>query len=246
MDMSGLIEIGTINYIIMALVIGSAAFLQGVGGIGFAMVAAPIAAFFVPEMVPGALLVLGGSVSFLASLREREEIVFPVVGIAVLGRTIGTAVAAVGMTQLPANYLGLLFGVFILLAVLLSASGIRVQPSVGNVSILGIISGIMGTLTSVGAPSLAIAMQALKPAQFRATLGMTLFFGAAFSIVSLAIAGLFTTRDLVLAIALWPFMYLGFRLSNKLRYKISAKVLRHFLLLFCGLSGAGLIIKALI
>lgn len=246
MDMSGLIEVGAINYVIMALVVGSAAFLQGVGGVGFAIFAAPIAVFFVPQMVPGSLLVLGGSVSFLAAIRERREIVLPIVGVAVLGRTIGTVVATVGMTQLPANYLGLLFGVFILLAVLLSASGVKVKPSLRNVSLLGTISGVMGTLTSVGAPALAIAMQTLAPSQFRATLGATLFLGSIFSIVSLAVARLFTTQDLLLATTLWPFMYLGFRLSNKLRHKVSAKVLRHFLLWFCGLSGVILIIKSLI
>lgn len=246
MDFSDLMNVGAINYVIMAIVVTSAAFLQGVGGVGFAMFAAPIAAFLAPQMVPGALLVIGGSVSLLTAIRERHDVVIPVVGSALLGRVIGTIIATVGMTQLPSNYLGLLFGAFILLAVILSASGLRVRPNMANVSLLGTMSGIMGTLTSVGAPALAIAMQSLNPAQLRASLGTTLFFGSAFSIASLAVAGLFTFKDVLLGFSLWPFMLIGFYFSGKARHKVSPRAIKRLLLSFCGLSGGVLIIKSLI
>lgn len=246
MDLSELVNVGAMNYVIMAIVVSSAAFLQGVGGVGFAMFAAPIAAFFAPQMVPGALLVIGGSVSLLTAIRERQDVVLPVVGAALVGRVIGTIIATVGMTQLPSHYLGLLFGAFILVAVMLSASGLRVQPNRSNVSLLGTMSGIMGTLTSVGAPALAIAMQSLNPAQLRASLGTTLFFGSVFSIGSLAVAGLFTYKDVLLGLSLWPFMLVGFYFSGKARHRVSPSAIKRLLLSFCGLSGGVLIIKSLI
>lgn len=245
MEPTQFLGIGALSYIAMALVVATAAFLQGVGGVGFAMLAAPIAVLLAPEMVPGSLLVLGGSVSFLAALRERQEIVMPVVNSALIGRVLGTVVAAVGMTQLSSQWLGLFFGGFILIAVVLSASGLKVKPSMANVCGLGVVSGVMGTLTSVGAPALAIAMQSLKPAQLRPSLGGALFVGALISIGSLSLAGLFTWKDLLLGLALWPFMYLGFHFSSRARHAVSPKNIRLFLLWFCGFSSVVLIVRSL-
>lgn len=110
MELTQLLGVEALNYGVMAVVVATAAFLQGVGGVGFAMLAAPIAVFLAPNMVPGSLLVLGGSVSLLAALRERHEIVKPVVSWALAGRLVGTIIAAVGMTQLPSDWKDLLSG----------------------------------------------------------------------------------------------------------------------------------------
>ena len=59
-------------YLLMACLIAIAAFLQGIGGVGFAMFAAPVAALYFPELVPGPLLTLGGFVTLLTALRERQ------------------------------------------------------------------------------------------------------------------------------------------------------------------------------
>lgn len=209
------------------------------------MFAAPVAVVFFPELVPGPLLALGGSVSLLAALRERQHIIPKVVATAVSGRAVGTIFAVLAMTQLSKNVLELLFGVFILIAVLLSISGLRIAPNRKNMGIAGVVSGIMGTLTSVGAPSLAIAMQNLVPANLRASLGATLFLGASFSLFSLGIAGLFTLREAILSAILWPFMLLGFSLSSKVRHAVSAIAVKRLLLGFCSISAIGLIFKSL-
>ena len=62
------------HYAAMALVVFGAALAQGVGGIGFAMFAAPVAAMFFPQLAPGPLLTLGGFISLLTALRERAFI----------------------------------------------------------------------------------------------------------------------------------------------------------------------------
>ncbi|MCQ9617753.1 sulfite exporter TauE/SafE family protein [Paenalcaligenes niemegkensis] len=245
MLISELGQAGLWQYVILALVVAIAAFLQGVGGVGFAMFAAPVAVVFFPELVPGPLLALGGSVSLLAALRERQHIIPKVVATAVSGRAVGTIFAVLAMTQLSKNVLELLFGVFILIAVLLSISGLRIAPNRKNMGIAGVVSGIMGTLTSVGAPSLAIAMQNLVPANLRASLGATLFLGASFSLFSLGIAGLFTLREAILSAILWPFMLLGFSLSSKVRHAVSAIAVKRLLLGFCSISAIGLIFKSL-
>ena len=232
------------QYSILACVIAVAAFLQGVGGVGFAMFAAPVAAVFFPELVPGPLLALGGSVSLLAALREREHIIPDVVVTAISGRVVGTIFAVLVMTQLSKSTLELLFGIFILVAVLLSISGLKIDPNRKIMGVAGVSSGIMGTITSVGAPPLAIAMQNLTPVNLRASLGATLFLGASFSVLGLSVAGLFTRHEALLSAILWPFMLLGFSLSSKIRHLVSAAAVRRLLLVVCSISAVGLIIKS--
>ena len=77
------------QYAAMAVVVFGAAVAQGVGGIGFAMFAAPVAAMFFPQLAPGPLLTLGGFISLLTALRERAFIDWSNVSYALAGRAVG-------------------------------------------------------------------------------------------------------------------------------------------------------------
>ena len=81
------------HYAAMAAVVFGAALAQGVGGIGFAMFAAPVAALCFPQLAPGPLLTLGGFISLLTALRERAAIDWPAVGYALTGRAAGTLIS---------------------------------------------------------------------------------------------------------------------------------------------------------
>lgn len=244
--MAALIDlVDPLSWLLMACLVVLAAFLQGVGGVGFAMLVAPIAALVFPQLVPGPLLALGGSVSLLAALRERQYIVPNLVACALGGRAAGSIIAVLAMTQLPMEAVNLGFAIAILAAVGLSAWGLRILPTIRNMILAGIASGIMGTLTSVGAPALAIAMQNLAPAQLRASLGLILFLGASLSLLLLILAGLFTMQQAMLSVVLYPFMLLGFALSGQLRHKVSLPLMRRLLLGICSLSALILIARTL-
>src|SRR5690554_1121410 len=227
-----------------ALILGSA-FLQGVGGVGFTMFSAPVAAIVCPELVPGPLLMLGGCVTFLTAVREYKNISWSAAGSALAGRVVGSLIAVVALAQLSQRPLNFLFAAMILLAVGMSVAGLRIVANRRNVTIAGVLSGVMGTLTSVGAPPLVIAMQRSAPPTLRATTGVILFFGSMFSLSVLAIAGYFGVKELLLGATMVPFMLLGFWSSGRLRQKVSAVALRRALLAFCALSAVGLILKNL-
>ncbi len=229
----------------MALLISFAALMQGIGGVGFAMFAAPIAAIFFPQLVPGPLLTLGGSVALLTALRERHAINWPFVAAALAGRAAGTLVAVFVLAQMAQPSLNLLFATLILVAVGLSAIGLRIATSTSNIGVAGMVSGIMGTLTSVGAPPLAIALQHIPVSNLRATLGITLFCGAAFSLTMLSCTGHYTAQQFFLSIALFPFMLLGFAVSGRIHKKVSPVAVRRLLLMFCAISAIGLILKTI-
>jgi len=227
----------------IAVLITGSAFLQGVGGVGFTMFVAPIALMVFPELVPGPLLTLGGLVTFLTAVREQRHIMWPATKLAIVGRVLGTAVAILILSYLSLMFLNIVFASLILIAVALSISGLKIAPSRTNLGIAGMFSGLMGTLTSVGAPPLAIALQHSAPANIRATIGSILALGSMVSIIGLVLANKYGVVELVLTALLIPFMFFGFWLSNHARGFVSGPTLRKALLLFCTLSALSLIFK---
>ena len=223
----------------MGAMVMVAAALQGVGGVGFAMVLAPVAALWWPDLVPGPLLALGCVLSALTALRERAAIEWPVVGAALAGRVAGSALAGVALALLSTAALSVAFAVSILVGVALSIAGWRIAPTRSALAVAGVASGLMGTITSAGAPPFAIVMQHASPARVRANLGVVLGVGAAVSLVVLALAGRFGLPQLALGVALAPFMVAGFAGSGLLRERLPRAAVRWLLL---GLSAAGAVV----
>ncbi|MBB1597330.1 hypothetical protein A9973_25030 [Achromobacter sp. UMC46] len=232
------------HYAAMALVVFGAALAQGVGGIGFAMFAAPVAAMFFPQLAPGPLLTLGGFISLLTALRERAFIDWSAVSYALAGRVVGTLIAIYAMARFAPQALGVLFACLILAAVALSVAGLRFTATPGRVSGAGVASGIMGTMTSVGAPPIAIVLQHSAPPRLRATLGVVLFLGSIFSLAMLALAKRYTGYHAGLALSLAPFLLAGFAASNRLRALLPPQAMRSVLLAVCALGAAGVLAKA--
>ncbi|CAB3666793.1 hypothetical protein LMG26685_03554 [Achromobacter mucicolens] len=231
------------HYAAMAAVVFGAAVAQGVGGVGFAMFAAPVAAMFFPQLAPGPLLTLGGFISLLTALRERAAIDWPAVSYALAGRAVGTLIAIYAMARFAPQPLGVLFACMILAAVALSVAGLRFSATPGRVSGAGVASGIMGTMTSVGAPPIAIVLQHAAPPRLRATLGMVLFLGSIFSLAMLALAKRYTGYHAGLALSLAPFLLAGFAVSNRLRTLLPPRAVRGVLLAACAMGAVGVLVK---
>ncbi|WP_313369301.1 sulfite exporter TauE/SafE family protein [Achromobacter animicus] len=232
------------HYAAMAAVVFGAAVAQGVGGVGFAMFAAPVAAMFFPQLAPGPLLTLGGFISLLTALRERAAIDWPAVSYALAGRAVGTLIAIYAMARFAPKALGVLFACMILAAVALSVAGLKFSATPGRVSGAGVASGIMGTMTSVGAPPIAIVLQHAAPPRLRATLGMVLFLGSIFSLAMLALAKRYTGYHAGLALSLAPFLLAGFAVSSRLRTLLPPRAVRGVLLVACAMGAVGVLVKS--
>jgi uncharacterized membrane protein YfcA len=215
-----------------------------VGGLGFSMFCAPIAALLFPELVPAPILVLGCPLAALVAVRERRAIEWKVAGYTLAGRLLGAALAALVVKVLSAGLASVLFGILILTGVALSVKGWRVAPTRTNSSLAGVASGLMGTITSAGAPPLAIAMQHLPPAPLRATLGCIFFFGSVMSLVALAAVGKAGAADLVLGMFLLPWLVAGFGISGPIARRMSRDAMRNFLLLLASFGAVAVLVQA--
>jgi uncharacterized membrane protein YfcA len=228
----------------MSAIVFIGALMQGVSGLGFSMVSAPVAVLFFPELVPGPLLVLGAGLALLGVLREFSYVDWLSAGALMGGRVVGTVAAGVTLSILPTTLFGVVFAFLILAGVGLSFAGWRIDASIPNMIVAGLASGLMGTITSSGAPPFAIVMQHVPPARMRATVGCVFFAGALLSLVTLGFVGHFSVPQFWLGLALLPVMMFGFMTSGPLNRFVSRATLRHMLLVFSALGAVGILVRA--
>jgi hypothetical protein len=130
------------------------------------------------------------------------------------GRIPAAIAAALCLGLLDEATFSLVFGLLVLLAVALSMLGLKVAATPRTLFAAGAVSGFMGTLTSVGAPPMAMAYQNAQGPVMRATLNAFFVFGAAISVLALLLSGNMHWQDLGLAALLTPFAFAGFLFSH--------------------------------
>ncbi|MEM1067219.1 MAG: sulfite exporter TauE/SafE family protein [Pseudomonadota bacterium] len=224
-----------------------AAIVQSASGIGFGLIAAPLLVLIDPKFVPGTIIFLGITVSLLSTLRDIRDVNGSYVAAGIAGRIPAAIFAASLLAGLSEIVFQILFAAIILLAVPLSLFGPALRPSVPGVAVAGVLSGFMGTLTSVGAPPFAIALQNAPAQQMRATLNAVLLLGACVSVAALAAFGSFGWADILRGLALLPGVLLGFFAARfVIRAPGTAGWLRYTVLALCLLASVVLIARAFV
>jgi uncharacterized membrane protein YfcA len=231
------------RFLACAVAVFAGACVQGVGGLGLAMIAAPIMGLVYPQLVPGPVLLVAGSFGLLSVLRELRDVDFRSSGLLIAGRMFGSVLAGLIIGLLPRETFATLFAVVILAAILLSFIGWKVQATPPALITAGFGSGLMGTITSVGGPPLGIVMQNAAPAKLRATIGLCLMVGAFFSIGVLAFVGRFGLREAEVGLFLLAPMCIGFSVSTPLRKYVSARGMRLLVLSVSGISALMLLAR---
>jgi len=230
-----------LDYSWIALVVMIGSCLQGAGGIGFGMFVGPVLAIGHPDLVPGPVLLLAGLLSTMSAAREFRAIDFPVLGYSLAGRLPASIAGGMLFALLPVRSMSIVFALLILGAVGLSLRGWHVRASPKNLVLAGAVSGFMGTITSVGAPPMAIAYQDFPPPKLRATIGAFFVVGAVGSLAVLQVVGRFGTREALLGFSLVPPMMLGFAVSNLIVPHIDRAKTRIALLVMSGIAAAALL-----
>lgn len=200
--------------VLAGLVLVVAGAVQGSTGFGFNLVAAPLLVLVDPVFVPAPMLLVAMVISGGAAVRERGQIDMHGLGYALLGRTICSVPAVLLLGSLTPQQFDLIFAVILIVAVSVSLSGWRVQPTRGNLFLAGGASGFMGTLTSVGAPPMALVYQNASGASMRATLSGFFVVGAAISLGFLWYYGFLGRLELQIAAFMLPCALIGLFLSN--------------------------------
>jgi uncharacterized protein len=232
--------------ILAAFVIVLAASVVQAGlGMGFGLTAAPLLALIDPHLVPVPTLIIGMVTASMGGWRERKSIIWPEVGVGLAGRLIGVACGAFMLSQLvDRKAFMLVFGIMVAIAVVLSLGGWRLRFSRFSLVAMGWLSGLMGTITSVGAPPLALIYQDRKPGEARPTLSTFFAFGCALSLAGLTLSGWAHPGDVYLALAMVPPMLAGVWAARRIGGRLDSRF-RPALMAISGVAAVILIARGL-
>ena len=214
--------------------------LQGAVGFGMGILGSPILILIDSRLVPGPVLASSMVFTALLTVRERSAIDLGGLRWAIVGRAAGTIPGAAVLAVLPAEQLSLLFGGIVLVAVAISISGLRVEPRPVSLVVGGALSGIMGTIASIGGPPLALLYQHAPGARVRGTLSSIFLIGSLISLVALTLVGRFGRDELRLTLALLPGVLFGFVVSRRIASRLDRGYTRRAVLTIA--TGAGLIV----
>lgn len=201
-------------FALISAIVGFGALLQGTIGFGLGVFAVPLLLLIRPELVPGPLLLSSIPLTILMTHRERASVTWGDLKWALVGRIAGIAAAAVIIAVVPADPLAVASGVFVLLAVALSATGRRVPTLPGTLVTAGALSGVLGTTVSIGGPPMALLYQYESGPTIRATLSAFFLVGVSLSLIALHFVGRFGMVELLAAVTLLPGVLVGWWLSR--------------------------------
>jgi uncharacterized protein len=228
--------------IALALIVAVGAMVQGTVGLGLGLVSAPLITLIAPSLMPGTMLWLAAVLPLLTLAREWSDADWRGLGWAFAGRLPATALGAWIVSVVSTRTLGLVVGVMVLAAVVLTARTVRLPMTRTALVGAGVVSGVSGTATSIGGPPLALLYQHAPLAQLRATLGVYFLGGALLSLGALAVVGDLTSAQAWAALWLLPAVVVGFAVSVHVRHRVSGPRVRVAVLTLC--ASAALILIA--
>ena len=233
-------------WLVCALAVFLGTILQRLSGAGFGMIVAPVMTLMAPQWVPGTILLVGLLVGLGAFMGARDAIVLRDLPPGLIGRTAGAVIATLLATLVVGSpALPVVVGCVVLGAVALNLAGLKIAISRVTLLCAGCIAGIMGTLTGIGAPPMAILYSTVDARRSAATQNAFFGFGMLISITSLAIAGFIRAPQIALALSLAPIVPIGIFLSRPLVGRFEGGSIRPWALGLATISALTLIIESL-
>lgn len=236
-------DLGPGELAIIAVAVLCGACLQGSLGFGLGLLAAPVLVLVEPRLVPGPLVCMSLVMAILVATRERASLDFGSIRWAIIGRIPGAVLGAIAVALLSTRWLAALFAVGVLTAVGLSVAGLSVERSRRNLLIAGLVSGTMGTATSVGGPPVALVYQRASGPELRGSLATFMLFGTTLSLIALTTLGQFTRTDLEATALLVPGALVGFVSSRWTNRVLDRGYTRPAVLTFAAVSAVSILVR---
>ena len=237
------VSISLWQYVLAILVVAVGAMIQGSLGFGLGLVSAPALALIDATFIPGPLLLVGVAVTLTVFLRERGAVDWKGMKWAIFGRVIGTIAGGWAVVAFSKDAVIVLVAVLVLAGVLMTSIGWKIKTNRITLSTAGIVSGVMGTLTSVGGPPMALVYQRETAQKLRATLAGFFLVGATFSLLTLAVSGGMSQHAFALGALMLPGYVIGM-IANRWASKFLDKgYSRVAVLTFSALSSVVLLLE---
>ena len=233
-------------YIIFILIIFGA-IAQSAIGLGFGIPACFLV-LLEPSMVPSCIILMGTFLAFSNALLSLKDIIKVDLIYAYFGRLIGSfmAMPLIFLTLGTNNYL-IIFGTLLLVATYMSIKKWNIVANKKNITIAGTISGLMGTLTGIGGPPMALVYQNSSARKVVATLNMFFGVGALFSVILFVYYDLINLPEVMKSIYLSPALIIGTYIGRReMVKKFVDKNLKNLIIAVCFVSAFVIILDAFI
>ncbi len=223
-----------------------AAAVQGVVGMGFAMVSVPILALINPSLAPVPQLLITLPLTVSMAWRERHHIQLSGIGWIIGGRIPG-AIIGVGLLAVATQQsLDIAIALVVLGAVAIIASGFHVRRTPFSEFGAGLASGVSGFIASIGGPPLALLYTRDDGPTVRSNLAAIFTIGLLITISARALTGNITVSDVRVALFLFPALVAGYLVSFRFKNRVSQGAVRNAILLLSLIGAFGLLIRAIL
>ncbi|GAB3587520.1 TSUP family transporter [Calidifontibacter terrae] len=230
-------------FIGLGLVVGLGAFVQRIVGFGLAVVAAPFVVMLEPQLMPAALLLTVLPLPALEVARGWRQIQWPLFGWAMAGRLLTTPLGVYLVSVASSTAISLAVAAIVMVAVIGSATRLRVPASKSLSFGAGLITGVSATSASIGGPFLGLVFQEQPPRQVRATLAPFFLIGAALSFAALATAGQVDRGALLAGLCWLPFVAAGSAIAQPLRHRIEPVLFRRAMLVVATIAAVAVVAR---
>lgn len=244
-------DITVIQIILCALVILSAAFIKGMTGFGFALLAVPFLSLLFPMqvLVPAmSLFNLITSLVILIKLQEKiKAYYFIPMFIASLG---GIPLGIYALEYVSSESLRLITGILVILFSLQMLGKIKLAKHFLKFPIVfaGFISGMLSSAISVGGPPLVIAMnrKGYSKEQFRGVFAWFGVFSSFFTTAAFLMKGMIEMESVNLALFCLPILFFGSHFGSKFSTKVEPEKFRKIVISINIITGSFIVISTLI
>ena len=235
-----------ISWAIALAVTFLAAAIQGVVGLGFAMISVPILAIIDPSLAPVPQLLITLPLTLSMAWRERGHLALGGVGWVVAGRLPGAAIGVLLLAVATQTTLEVVIAVLVLVAAAIIASGLHVARTPGTQFGAGLFSGVSGLVASIGGPPLALLYTREEGPVVRSNLAAVFVIGLLITITARIVSHNMTWDDARTALILFPALAAGYMASIAMKDMVSQTALRTAILVLSLLGALGLLVRAVV
>ncbi|MBT8212207.1 MAG: sulfite exporter TauE/SafE family protein [Acidimicrobiia bacterium] len=218
--------------------------IQGIIGIGFALISIPTLSLVDPALTPVPQLLVTAPMTMWMAWQERRHIDLSGVGWIMAGRVAG---AVIGLTLLKVSTdaaIDVLMASAVLVAVAILGLGIKVAQNRVTKAAAGTLSGTMALVASMAGPPLALLYKDERGPVIRATLATIFTMGVAITLVTRIVGGEITTDDVKIGAMIFPGLVAGLAIARVSRYRFEGAAIRVGILVLSTIGAIGLILRA--
>ncbi|MEZ5095249.1 MAG: TSUP family transporter [Nocardioides sp.] len=155
-----ILEVADWALVALAVIVAAGALVQGTVGLGLGLLAAPVAALLVPDLVPALLLWLGVVMAASTLVVERRGVHWGGLAWALPPRVAGTALGVWLLSHLDHGDIGVAVAVMVLVGIPADHSARWSSRSPRDAAPRGLRVQVTGTTTSISGPPLAVLLPA--------------------------------------------------------------------------------------